>query len=234
MKEYVENVKEYVKISSNMKEYEKCKRVLISLEKFRAPPSYNLRVLEKFRILPLGPWDLEKFHARASSWDLGLGKISIFIPTSTYIRRLTLGLWKILSFASIQALGFERMLSFPFLRLQPAGEVSLSCLLHISSKLFLLTYSSKFGEATSPNTSREHTTRKLIVVDVPLPHIEKYETWCLFFDSPKKFLWFRKGVEIKVRRKHCPGGNSIILWNASVVYHTFLAEPWFKYHFLHI
>ena len=67
-----------------------------------------------------GPWDLEKFHARASSWwALGLGKISIF--------------------------------SFPFLRLQPVGEapsvsrceVSLFCLLHISSKLFLLTYSSK-------------------------------------------------------------------------------------------
>ena len=40
------------------------------LEKFRAPPSYSL-------------WDLEKFHARASSWALRLGKISIFIPTST-------------------------------------------------------------------------------------------------------------------------------------------------------
>ena len=76
-------------------------------------------------------WDLEKFHAGASSQVLGLGKI--------------------LSSASIQALGFEKMLSFPFLRLQPVGEapsvvrceVSLFCLLHISSKLFLLTYSSK-------------------------------------------------------------------------------------------
>ena len=31
-----------------------------------------------------GPWDLEKFHARASSWALGLGKILVIIPTSTY------------------------------------------------------------------------------------------------------------------------------------------------------
>ena len=30
-------------------------------------------------------WDLEKFHARASSWALGLGKISIFIYRSTYM-----------------------------------------------------------------------------------------------------------------------------------------------------
>ena len=67
-----------------------------------------------------GPWDLEKFHAPTSSWALGLSKI--------------------LSSASIQALGFEKMLSFPFLQLQPAGEVSLFCLLYISSKLFLLTY----------------------------------------------------------------------------------------------
>ena len=72
-----------------------------------------------------------KFHARAPSWTLGLGKIS--------------------SFASIQVLGFEKMLSFPFPRLQPVGEtpsgarceVSHFCLLLISSKLFLLTYSSR-------------------------------------------------------------------------------------------
>ena len=65
--------------------------------------------------------DLEKFHGRASSWALGLGKI--------------------LSSASIQALGFEKMLSFPFLRLQHVDEapsvarcdVSLFRLLHISS-----------------------------------------------------------------------------------------------------
>jgi len=90
---------------------------------------------------------LEKIHARASSWALGLGKISIFIPTSTYMEIGS----EILSPASIQALGFEKMLSFLFLRLQPVGEapsvarfeVSLFCLLHISSKLFLLTYSSK-------------------------------------------------------------------------------------------
>ena len=67
------------------------------------------------------------------------------------IRKNVRGLRKILSSASIQALGFEKMLSFPFLQLQPVGEapsvawceVSLFCLLHISSKLFLLTYSSK-------------------------------------------------------------------------------------------
>ena len=70
-----------------------------------------------------GPWDLEKFHARASSEALGLRKI--------------------LSSASLQALGFKKMLKFPFLQLQPIGEVSLFCLLHLSSELFLLTYSSK-------------------------------------------------------------------------------------------
>ena len=90
----------------------------LDLEKFRAPPSYSL-------------WGLEKFHAGASSQALGLRTI--------------------LSSTSIQALRFEKILNFPFLRLQPVGEapslarceVSLFCLLHISSKLFLLTYSSK-------------------------------------------------------------------------------------------
>ena len=94
---------------------------LWDLKKFQALPLYRL-------IQALG---LEKFHAGASSKALGLGKI--------------------LSSASIQALEFEKMLSFPFFRLQPVGEapnvarceVSLFCLLHISSKLFLLTYSSK-------------------------------------------------------------------------------------------
>ena len=40
-----------------------------------------------------GHWDLEKFHTRASSWALGLGKISIFIPTSTYTE-IGSGTWK--------------------------------------------------------------------------------------------------------------------------------------------
>jgi len=82
---------------------------------------------------------VEKFHARASSWALGLGKISLFIPTFTYME-IGSG---ILSPASIQALGFEKIFTFLFLRLEPVGEVSLFCLLHISSKLFLSTYSSK-------------------------------------------------------------------------------------------
>ena len=114
--------------------------------------------LEKFRILPLymGLRTWKKFHAQAPSWTLG----------------------------------FEKMLSFPFLRLQSVGEapryarceVSLFCLLHISSKLFPLTYSSKvFGEVTSPNTSREHTTRKLIVVDVLPPPFIGFGTWTTIF-----------------------------------------------------
>ena len=60
-----------------------------------------------------------------------------------------------------------------------------------------------FGEATSPNTSREHTTRKLIVVDVPPPimvvglgKIPSHPPHILknmkhdqnFFGSPKKFF----------------------------------------------
>ena len=34
-----------------------------------------------------GPWDLEKFHARASSWALGLGKIprrSLLVGSGTW------------------------------------------------------------------------------------------------------------------------------------------------------
>ena len=141
---------------------------LWDLEKFRAPRSYSLWDLEKFRILPLhmglatwrnstpelppGLWDLEKFQA------LPLYRLNLY--------RLW-GLGKILNSASIQALRFEKMLSFSFLRLQPVGEVSLFCLLHISFKLFMLTYSSKPQKCEC--TSREHTTRKLIVVDVPPP-----------------------------------------------------------------
>ena len=140
--------------------------------KFRALSPYRLWDLIKFRIPPFiwalglgkipnspplcGPWDWEKFHAGASSQALGL-------------------LRKIRSSASIEALRFEKMLSFPFLRLQPAGEVSLFCLLH---KLQTLPFNLQqqasevrvFGEATSSNTSRAHTTSKLIMVDVPLTH----------------------------------------------------------------
>ena len=120
----MENLKEYVK---NMKEYEEiCQYIGFGtpkpisiygpwdIEKFRAPPSYSLWDLEKFRILslhmglgtrknstpelPPGLWDLEKFR-------------------SSYLH-----LHKILCSASIQALGFQKMLSFPFLRLQPVGK----------------------------------------------------------------------------------------------------------------
>ena len=78
-----------------------------------------------------GPWDLEKFHARTSSWALVLGKI----PDPSFSKALGLG--KILSSASIQALRFKKLLSFSFLQLQPVGEVPFFCLHHISSKLFL-------------------------------------------------------------------------------------------------
>ena len=94
---------------------------------FRAPPSYRLWDLEKFRILflymGLGTWenstpelppgllDLEKF--RSSSLHL-----------HRPIRRYALGPRKILSSASIQALGVEKMFYFHFLRLQPVGEAA--------------------------------------------------------------------------------------------------------------
>ena len=84
MKEYEGNMTEYVE---NIKEYEEiCQYTgfgapisiwALGLEKFRAPPSYSLWDLEKFRILsrymdlgtwenstpelPPGLWDLEKF-----------------------------------------------------------------------------------------------------------------------------------------------------------------------------
>ena len=62
MKEYVENMKEYVKICRNMKKYVNILDLALpylygpwDLQKFRAPPSYS-----KFRILPLymglGTW----------------------------------------------------------------------------------------------------------------------------------------------------------------------------------
>ena len=80
MTNYVENVKECVK---NIKKYIKNMKEYVNILDLALPYLY-------------GPWDLEKFHARASSWVLGLGKI--------------------LSSASIQALEFEKMLSLPFLR----------------------------------------------------------------------------------------------------------------------
>ena len=74
---------------------------------------------------------------------MGLGTWKNFDlhPTLTYVE-IGSG---ILSPASIQALGFEKMLSFFFLGLQPVGEapsvarceVLLFRLIHISSKLFL-------------------------------------------------------------------------------------------------
>ena len=107
------------------------------LEKLRAPLSYSLCDLEKFRILlymgletwknstpelPPGLWDLDKFQVvplYRLIQALGLGKI----PRWSLLLS-SLGLRKIMSSASIQVLGFEKMLSFPFLRLQPVGEVS--------------------------------------------------------------------------------------------------------------
>ena len=83
MEEYVENMKEYVK---NMKEYEEiCQYV-----GFDTPISIWVLGLGKILNSPplYGPWDLEKFHAGASSLALGLGKI--------------------LSSASIKALGFKK------------------------------------------------------------------------------------------------------------------------------
>ena len=77
MTEYVENMKEYVK---NMKEYLENMKKYVNIMHLALPYLY-------------GPWDLEKFHARASSSALGLGKISILIPTSTYTE-IGSGTWK--------------------------------------------------------------------------------------------------------------------------------------------
>ena len=79
MTEYVKNMKKYVE---NMKEYEEIYRYI----EFGTPISIWALGLGKIPNSPplYGPWDFEKFHARASSLALGLGKISIFIPTSTY------------------------------------------------------------------------------------------------------------------------------------------------------
>jgi len=140
-----------LKIWRNMKKYVNILDLALSypygswdLERFWAPPSCSLWNLEKCQIFPLcmglGNW--KNFMPEHPP-----GLKSISIPSSTYME-IGSG---ILSPASLQALGFEKMLSFLFLRLQPAGEapnvarceMSLFCLLHISSKLFLLTYISK-------------------------------------------------------------------------------------------
>jgi len=99
MKKYVENMKEYVKnmktYVENMKEYEEiCRRI-----GFGTPISIWALGLGKIPNPPplYGPWDLENFHARASTWALGLRNIL----------SLTLGSG---SSASIQALGFKKML----------------------------------------------------------------------------------------------------------------------------
>ena len=82
MKEYVKNTKKYVK--NNMKEYEEICQYI----GFGTPISIWTMGLRRIPISPPlhGPWDLEKFLTRTSSWALGLGKISIFIPTSTYTK----------------------------------------------------------------------------------------------------------------------------------------------------
>ena len=56
MKEYVENMKEYVK---NTKKYVENMKKYVDILDLAFPYLY-------------GPWDLEKFHVRASSWALEL------------------------------------------------------------------------------------------------------------------------------------------------------------------
>ena len=102
MKEYVENMKKYVK---SMMEYVEILdlaldfHIYIGLGKWKNS-EHSLHIVSgtwknSTPELPPRLWDLEKF--RSSSLHL-------------HIRRLALGLIKILSSASIQALGFEKML----------------------------------------------------------------------------------------------------------------------------
>ena len=106
MKEYVENMKEYVKnmkkYVKNMKEYVNILNLALpylygpwDLEKFRAAPSYSLWGRGKIPNSPplYGPWDLKKFQIPPFIWALALGKILIFIPTSTYTE-IGSGTWK--------------------------------------------------------------------------------------------------------------------------------------------
>jgi len=105
MKKYVRNMKKYVNILDLALPYLYWPW---NLEKFQAPPSYSR-------------WDLEKFHARVSSWALGLGKISIFIPTST-CTEIGSGTWKNSELCLYTGSGIWKMLSFPFLRLKHVGK----------------------------------------------------------------------------------------------------------------
>ena len=113
MKEYVENITEYVK---NMKEY--------------------VNILDLTLQYVYGSWDLEKFRAPPSYslWDLEKFRI---LPL-----HVGFGTWKNLDLHPYIYIYGDRLWD-PFLRLQHVGEVSLFCLLHISSKLFLSIYSSK-------------------------------------------------------------------------------------------
>ena len=134
MKEYDATWRNMWKIWRNIKKY--VKNVMEYEEICQFPYIYMGLGTGKNSTSELPPalWDLEKFRSSSlhlhNYMEIGSG---------------------ILSPASIQALGFEKMLSFPFLRLQPVDEapsvarceVSLFCLLHISSKLFLLIYSCK-------------------------------------------------------------------------------------------
>jgi len=123
--EYVENMKEYVK---NMKKYVKNMKKYVNILGLALPYLYGPWDLEKFRILPLymglGTWksftpkrspglrDSEKFQALPLYrliQALGLGKIA-----RRSLLLSSLGLGKILSSASIQVLGFEKMLRLPF------------------------------------------------------------------------------------------------------------------------
>ena len=70
MKEYVENMKEYVK---NMKEY------VTNMKEYE--PIYW--IWHSHIYMGLGTWKNSEFSPFV--WALALGKISIFIPTSTYL-----------------------------------------------------------------------------------------------------------------------------------------------------
>jgi len=74
-------------------------------------------------------WDLETFHARASSWALGLGKISILIPTSTYTE-IGSGTWKNSEPCLYKSSGIWKNVELPLPSIT-------------ASKLFLLTYNNK-------------------------------------------------------------------------------------------
>ena len=64
MKEYVKNMKEYEEICQYIRFGTLISIWALGLEKIPNSPSLY------------GPWDLEKFHVRTSSWALGLRNIS--------------------------------------------------------------------------------------------------------------------------------------------------------------